>query len=308
MRIVMMATGGVGGYYGARLAAAGEDVRFIARGAHLAALRTNGLKLISANGDFHLQSVQATDDAAIIGSADIVIFAVKQYDTETAAKLIAPLIGDATAVISIQNGMDPQDRLKTIVGHEHVMGGTTYITGAKVISPGIITHTGSIDRLVFGEYDGSLSLRGGRFFDACKRARINADFSANIAKEMWAKFALLSAFSGVSTMLRQAAGPIMGNPDACELLKDAIAETVAVARGKGIDLGDDYVAKHGDFYRNIPPDTKSSMLMDLENGRRLELNWLSGAVAQFGEELGVPTPTHHTIYGALKPAAEGRPV
>jgi CBS domain-containing protein len=140
-----------------------------------------------------------------------------------------------------------------------------------VISPGIITHTGSIDRLVFGEYDGSVSLRGERFLDACKRARIDAHLSTTIAKEMWAKFALLSAFSGVSSMLRKPAGPIVSNPDTRKLLRDAIAETVAVAKGKGIDLGDDYVAKHGDFYSSIPPDTKSSMLMDLENGRRLEL-------------------------------------
>jgi 2-dehydropantoate 2-reductase len=308
MKIVMMATGGVGGYYGARLADAGEDVHFIARGAHLAALRSNGLKLISANGDIRLRSIQATDDPAMIGTAEIVIFAVKQYDTEAAAKLIVPLIADETAVISIQNGMDPQERLKTIVGREHVMGGTTYITGAKVISPGIITHTGSIARLVFGEYDGSASLRGERFLNACKTAGIDALFSTNINKEMWAKFALLSAFSGVSSMLRKAAGSIMSDPDTRKLLKDAIAETVAVAKAKGIDLGDDYVAMHGDFYGSIPPDTKSSMLMDLENGRRIELNWLSGAVAQFGDELDVPTPTHHAIYGALKLAAEGRSV
>jgi 2-dehydropantoate 2-reductase len=308
MKIVMMATGGVGGYYGARLADAGEDVHFIARGAHLAALRANGLKLISANGDIRLRSIQATDDPAMIGTAEIVIFAVKQYDTEAAAKLIVPLIADETAVISIQNGMDPQERLKTIVGREHVMGGTTYITGAKVISPGIITHTGSIARLVFGEYDGSASLRGERFLNACKTAGIDALFSTNINKEMWAKFALLSAFSGVSSMLRKAAGSIMSDPDTRKLLKDAIAETVAVAKAKGIDLGDDYVAMHGDFYGSIPPDTKSSMLMDLENGRRIELNWLSGAVAQFGDELDVPTPTHHAIYGALKLAAEGRSV
>jgi 2-dehydropantoate 2-reductase len=307
MKIVMMATGGVGGYYGARLAAGGHDVYFIARGAHLTALRTNGLKLISANGDLHLPSVRATDEPATVGTADIVIFAVKQYDTETAAKLVVPVIGDETAVISIQNGMDPRESLKSIVGRDHVLGGTTYITGAKVISPGTITHTGTIARLVFGEYDGSVSLRGGRLLDACKAAGIDALYSADIGKEMWAKFALLSAFSGVSSMLRKAAGPIMSDPDTRQLLKDAIAETVAVAKAKGIDLGDDYVARHGDFYGSIPPDTKSSMLMDLENGRRIELNWLSGAVAQFGDELGVPTPTHHAIYGALKPAAEGRP-
>jgi 2-dehydropantoate 2-reductase len=299
MKIVMMATGGVGGYYGAGLAAGGHDVYFIARGAHLAALRTEGLKLISANGDLHLRSVHATDEPATVGTADIVIFAVKQYDTETAARLVVPVIRDETAVISIQNGIDPRERLKSIVGRDHVMGGTTYITGAKVISPGIITHTGAIARLVFGEYDGSVSMRGERFLDACKTAGIDALFSTEIGKEMWAKFALLSAFSGVSSMLRTAAGPVMSDPDARKLLKDAIAETVAVAKAKGIDLGDDYVAKHGDFYGSIPADTKSSMLMDLENGRRIELNWLSGAVAQFGDELGVPTPTHHAICGAL---------
>lgn len=306
MKIVMMATGGVGGYYGARLAAAGEDVRFIARGAHLAALRTHGLKLISANGDLHLQSVRATDDPATIGTANVVIFAVKQYDTGAAAKLIVPLIDHETAVISIQNGIDPQERLKTIIGREHVMGGTTYITGAKVISPGVNTHTGSIARLVFGEYDGTVSLRAKRFLGACKKAGIDAVLSTNIAKEMWAKFALLSAFSGVSSMLRKTAGSIMSDPDSRKLLTNAIAETVAVAKAKEIELGDDYVVKHGDFYGSIPPDTKSSMLMDLENGRPLELNWLSGAVAQFGDEMGVPTPTHHAIYAALKLATEGR--
>lgn len=264
MKIVVMATGGVGGYYGARLAAGGHDVYFIARGAHLAALRSNGLKLISANGDLHLPSVRATDEPATVGTADIVIFAVKQYDTETAAKLVVPVIGEETAVISIQNGMDPRESLKSIVGRDHVLGGTTYITGAKVISPGTITHTGTIARLVFGEYDASVSLRGERFLDACKTAGIDALYSADIGKEMWAKFALLSAFSGVSSMLRKAAGPIMSDPDTRKLLKDAIAETVAVAKAKGIDLGDDYVAKHGDFYGSIPPDTKSSMLMDLK--------------------------------------------
>jgi 2-dehydropantoate 2-reductase len=305
MKIVMMATGGVGGYYGARLAAGGHDVYFIARGAHLAALRTNGLKLISANGDLHLRSVYATDEPATLGTADIVIFAVKQYDTETAARLVVPVIGDETAVISIQNGMDPRERLKSIIGREHVLGGTTYITGAKVISPGIIKHTGTIARLVFGEYDRSVSVRGERFLNACETIGIDALFSTDICKEMWAKFALLSAFSGVSSMLRKAAGPIMSDPDSRKLLKDAIAETVAVAKAKGIDLGEDYVAKHGDFYGSIPPDTKSSMLMDLENGRRIELNWLSGAVAQFGDELGVATPTHHAIYGALSQSEIG---
>jgi 2-dehydropantoate 2-reductase len=306
MKIVMMATGGVGGYYGARLAAAGEDVHFIARGVHLAAIRSNGLKLTSGNGDLHLRSVSATDDPATLGKADIVIFAVKQYDTETAARLITPLVGDKTAVITVQNGMDPQEPLRTIVGGNHLMGGTTYIIGAKVASPGVITHVGSMERLIFGEFDGSKSERAEQFLAACKKANINGVLTSDIAKDMWAKFALLSAFSGVTSMVRKPVGAITGDSDTRKLLGDAIAETAAVAEAKGIDLGADYLEKHRDFYASVSPDTRSSMQMDLENGRRLELDWLSGAVSRFGDQLGVPTPIHHVIYAALKLHANGR--
>ena len=306
MKIVVMATGGVGGYYGARLAAAGEDVHFIARGAHLAAMRSNGLKLVSANGDLHLRPVSATDDPETIGKADIVLFAVKQYDTEAAARIIRPLVADKTAVLTVQNGVDPQERLQAIVGRDHVMGGTTYIIGAKVAAPGIITHVGTMERLVFGEFDGNKTERAQQFLAACTKAAINGALSLDIAKDIWAKFALLSAFSGVTSMTRQAIGAIMSDPDRRNLLGDAIAETAMVAEAKGINLGGDYVEKHRNFYASVSPETKSSMLMDLESGRRLELEWLSGAVAQLGDQLGVPTPIHHKIYAALKPYAHGR--
>jgi 2-dehydropantoate 2-reductase len=305
MKIVVMAAGGVGGYYGARLAAGGEDVHFTARGAHLAALRANGLKLKSPNGDLHLQPVSATDYPRTVGTPDVVIFAVKQYDTAEAARLIAPLIGKETAVISVQNGMDPQERLCTIVGRDAVMGGTAFITGAAIVSPGVITHTGARARLIFGEYDGSISRRGERFLAACNSAKIDAVLSSDIVKDMWTKFALLTAFSGVTSMMRKPAGEIMRNPDTRKLLVDAIAETAAVAAAKGVGLGGDFVGRHKDYYGSVSPDTKSSMLMDLENHRRLELEWLSGAVARFGEEMGVPTPVHRSIYEALKRHANG---
>jgi 2-dehydropantoate 2-reductase len=305
MKIAMMATGGVGGYFGARLKAAGEDVHFIARGAHLAALRENGLTLKSANGDLHLKPVSATDDPARIGAVDIVLFAVKQYDTATAAKLISPLIGADTGVITLQNGMDREDRLQTILGRDHVMGGAAYITGAGVASPGVISHVGKVARLVFGEFDGTTSARGERFFTACKHAGIDAKLSNDIDKDMWAKFALLSAFSGVSSVLRKPIGAIAGDADTRKLLIDALAETIAVAKAKGIDLGPDYLAQQLDFADRLPPETKSSMQMDLEAGRRLELEWMSGAVARIGDELGVPTPSHHFIYAALKLYADG---
>lgn len=307
MKIAIMATGGVGGYFGARLAAAGEEVRFIARGAHLAALRANGLTLKSANGDLHLEPVAATDDPASIGPVDIVLFAGKQYDTETAAKLIRPLIGAETAVITLQNGMDQKERLAAIVGRDHVMGGAAYILGAEIAAPGIITHVGKVARIAFGECDGRSTARAERFLAACRNAGIDAALSADIAKELWSKFTMLSAFSGVSTMTRKPAGAIMADPDTRKLMTDAMAEAAAVGRAKGIDLGDDYVPRQAVFYAtSVAPDAKASMLLDLENGRRLELEWLSGAVARFGDELNVPTPTHHFLYAALKLHAGGK--
>jgi 2-dehydropantoate 2-reductase len=305
MKIAIMATGGVGGYFGARLAAAGEDVHFIARGQHLAALRANGLVLKSANGDLHLQSVSTTDDPGSIGTVDIVIFAVKQYDTESAAKLIKPAIGADTAAITLQNGMDKDERLRAVLGRGHVMDGAAYIGGARVASPGVITHVGKVARIVFGEADGSRSARGERFLAACKNAGIEATLSSEIANELWAKFALLSAFTGVSSVLRQPVGEIAGDDNTRKLFADAITESVAIAKAKGVDLGDGYLAKQLNFIDTVPPETKSSMQMDLEAGRRLELDWMSGAIARISDELDVPTPIHHFIYAALKLYAGG---
>jgi 2-dehydropantoate 2-reductase len=300
MKIAIMATGGVGGYFGARLAAAGEEVHFIARGAHLAALRANGLTLNSANGDLHLQPVSATDNPAQIGPVDVVLFAVKQYDTETAANAIKPLIGADTAVITLQNGMDQKERLSAIVGRDHVLGGAAYILGAEITAPGIISHVGKVARMVFGELEGQKTARAERFLAACRNAGIDAALSADIAKELWSKFTMLSAFSGVSTVTRKPAGAIMADPDTRTLMIDAMAEAAAVGRAKGIDLGDDFVSRQIAFYGQMALDAKASMLLDLENGRRLELEFLSGAVARIGDELGVPTPAHHFIYAALK--------
>jgi 2-dehydropantoate 2-reductase len=306
MKIAIMATGGVGGYFGARLAAAGQDVHFIARGAHLAALRANGLKLNSANGDLHLQSVSATDNLAAVGPVDIVIFAVKQYDTGTAAKAIKPLIGPATGVISLQNGMDRHDPLRTTLGGDQVMGGVAYITAAEIVSPGVIAHVGPLARMIFGELDGRISARGERFLAACKEAGIDAILSTEMAKEMWGKFALLSAFSGVSSVLRKPIGAIVSDPDTRKLLSDAVAETVAIAKANGADLGADFLGRQVALLDKMLPQTKSSMQIDLEHRRRLELDWLSGAVARLGDKAGVPTPTHHFIYAALKLDANGQ--
>jgi 2-dehydropantoate 2-reductase len=194
-----------------------------------------------------------------------------------------------------------------ILGSGHIMGGAAYITGAEVAAPGVIAHVGKVARIVFGELDGRSSPRAERFLAACKRAGFDAMHSNNIVHELWGKFLMLAAFSGVSSVTRMPAGPIMADPDTRKLLTAAVAETATVARAKGIDLSADYVAQQTDFFAgNVAPDAKASMLLDLENGRRLELDWLSGAVARFGDDLGAPTPVHHVIYAALKLYANGK--
>ena len=180
-----------------------------------------------------------------------------------------------------------------------------YIAGARVASPGVVTHIGKAARIVFGEADGSRSARGEHFLAACKNAGVEATFSTEIAKDLWAKFALLSAWTGVSSVLRQPAGKVAGDDSTRKLFADALTESVAIAKAKRVDLGDDYLAKQRNFVDTVPPETKSSMQMDLERGRRLELDWMSGAVARTGDELGVPTPIHHFIYAALKLYADG---
>jgi 2-dehydropantoate 2-reductase len=305
MRIAVMGTGAVGGYFGGRLAAAGQDVHFIARGRQLEALQANGLKLDSANGDLHLPSVSATDDPSTVGPVDTVLFTVKRYDTEPAAELARVLVGPDTTVITVQNGMDAEDRLRTIFGADRVMEGAAYIANAAVVQPGVISHAGPLARLVFGERDGTRSARAERFLAACVDAGIAAELSERIATELWAKFALLATFSGVSTVTRMPIGPIRGEPVTRTLMVDGLNEAVAVARARGVELGADYVAGQMEMGDQIPGETKASMLIDLERGKRLELEWMSGALTRLGRESGVRTPVHSVIYAALKLHANG---
>jgi len=305
MKIAVMGTGAIGGYFGGRLAASGEEVAFIARGRQLAALRTRGLALKSAIGDLHLPEVRATDDPKTIGPVDLVLFMVKQFDTASAAAMAKPLIGAATTVLTFQNGIDTEDRLRKLLGAERVMEGAAYIANAAVTAPGVIAHAGTLARLVFGEADGKTSARGAAFLAACRKAGIEAELSAQIRTELWAKFALLAAFSGVSALTRQPIGPILAEPLTRDLLFDALREAVAVALAEGVDLGADYIEKRAAFAKLFPPDAKASMLLDLEHGNRLELDWMSGAVARLGAAKGVPTPIHRFIYAALKLHAAG---
>jgi 2-dehydropantoate 2-reductase len=303
VRIAIVGAGGVGGYFGGRLAQAGADVVFIARGAHLQALRTTGLRIESPNGNVHLPSAAATDDPSSAGPADVVLFAVKLYDAETAAQTLPSLLGDDTAVIPLQNGVEGVDIVSRAVGAAHTVGGTVYVS-AVIAEPGLIRHT-AMDSLFFGELDRRRSPRLERFLDVCRAAQFRSTLSDDIHVDIWTKFVRLSVFSGMTAATRSSIGPIVGDPDLLAMLKDAVREATAVAHAKGVAVPDDSADRVEQAYKALPPHAKSSMLEDLERGRRLELPWLSGAVVRIGEEVGVPTPIHRFIAAILKPYVNG---
>lgn len=305
MKIAVMGSGGVGGYFGGRLAQAGCDVAFIARGAHLAAMRESGLVIESRLGEAHLPKVHVTDDPRDIGPVDLVLFSVKLVDTEAAARSIAPLFGPNTGIVSFQNGVRKDDILRRVFGEAAVMGGVGYIATA-VGRPGVIKHTGSMQKLVFGEYDGKRSPRAEALFIACKKAGIDAVLSDDIRREIWEKFVFLVGLSGTTTVIRLPIGPIRENPHARRFLFDIMREAVAVGRTHGVALAEDYADNRLAFCDGLPVDMTSSMHHDLQRGKPLEVMWLAGAVVELGEAAGIPTPANRAVCGALALHAEGR--
>ena len=304
MKIAIMGSGGVGGYFGALLAQSGNDVTFIARGAHLEAMRMNGLRVKSNTGEFTIQPVQATDDPTEIGTVDAVLFSTKLYDTVAAANLIKPIIGPNTFVVTLQNGISSPDMLSEILGSGHVLGGSTYII-SHLHEPGVIEHMGSFKTILFGEIGGQITERAKAFEQVCAEADIDVTLSENIEKIMWEKFIPLSVMSGVASLARSPMGVITGDPELNAVVTEAVAEVVAVGRAKGIDLAEDAEIRTVKRARSAPPETRPSMLVDLERGKPLELPWLSGMVAKMGAETGVPTPVHRMIAAALKPFEGG---
>lgn len=303
MRIAIMGSGGVGGYFGGRLAASGQDVVFIARGAHLAALRTHGLRVESPKGNLSLPPVKATDTPAEIGHADVVLLSVKMYDVEAAAAAIAPLIGPETVVVTLQNGVEAVDMVSRRLGREHVAGGVAYVA-AVITEPGVIKHT-ALERLIFGELDGRRSERLKALQEACLAAGFDAASSEQIDVDLWSKFSRLSVFSGMTTVTRSPVGVLRDDPDLLAMLTAACEETIAVGRARGVPLPAAVMDEIMAMVQGLPHVAKSSMLEDLERGKRLELPWLSGAVVRLGQESGVPTPIHRFITTVLKPFVEG---
>jgi len=306
MRIAIVGAGGVGGGYGAALAHAGADVTFIARGAHLAAMQRDGLRVESQLGNTHLRPTQATDDPATVGPVDVVLFCVKLWDVESAGRHIKPMVGPDTAVIPLQNGIDAPEQLVPILGKEAVMGGVANIS-ATIAEPGLIRQTGTAFRMVFGELDGRRRDRGEAFAAMCRKAGIDGVHSDAILTELWLKFILLATNAGTMAMIRLPLGRIRDDADIVAMMRAGYQETVDVGRARGVTIPGDAVERTLAWNRNAPATLLPSMAVDLMRGNRIELPWLSGKIVALGRELGVPTPTHALMYAALKPYVMGAP-
>lgn len=306
MRIAIMGAGGVGGFYGGRLAQAGHDVTFIARGEHLRAIQTRGLSLVS-DTESATVSAQATDDPASIAPVDVVLFCVKLFDTEDAARAIQPLLTQGGICITLQNGVDGRQRIGAVVGDERVLGGLAYVS-ALIEAPGVIRYNSRAPSIKFGEANGAtgaMSERALRFRDVCRAARIDAEVVADIRAAQWHKFVGLAVNASLNSLTRKPAGVCFHDPDLLALARAGFAEGAAVAKAMGITLPEDIVEQHLQNHQKFPPGMYASMYHDLARGRRLELDSLSGLIVRQGRELGVPTPFHAMAYACLKPYLNG---
>jgi 2-dehydropantoate 2-reductase len=299
VKVAVVGAGGVGGYFGGRLARAGADVHLIARGAHLRALREHGLQVRSVKGDVTLQ-LPATDDPADVGVCDFVLFCVKSYDTESAAAQLSPLIGPDTAVLTLQNGVDNEEKLARLIGPGHIMGGAAFIF-AGIAQPGVIVHTGGPTSLTFGELDGRITERTQRFLDWCHRAGYGAEASANIKAVLWAKLAFICALAGMTAAVRRPIGEIRQVAAAWAGFEQLITEVAAVAEADGSPLPPDAQQRALALGRSVEPSSYSSLHDDLVAGRRMELQALHGFVVQRAAEHAVPVPMTQAIYAILKP-------
>ena len=303
MRIAVMGAGGLGGYFGARLCLGGADVHFIARGRHLQAMRDDGLR-VNGPQPMHVPRVNATDDARSVGPVDLVMLCVKLWDTDAALEQIRPLVGEHTAIISFQNGVLKDQAVRAVYGSGRVMGGVGYVA-TTIEGPGVIRQTGPMQRLLFGEFDGSRSPRGQAFLEACLAGGIQAELSDDILREIWQKFVFLAALSGLTTTIRKPIGPIRENAQTRSLLRDVMREVVAVGRAHGVNLAEDYADVRLKLADDVAYDMTSSMHHDLERGNRLEVRWLAGAVVELGHSKGVSTPLNRAIADILALHAGG---
>jgi 2-dehydropantoate 2-reductase len=306
MKIAFMGAGGIGGVWGARLASVGCDVSFVARGAHLSAIREHGITIENETlGNLHVATVAATDNPATIGIADVVVIAVKLWDTDVAVEAVRPMVGPETAVISLQNGVIKDDILRHSFGPQAVVGGVGYVA-AHIARPGVIKQTGAMQRCVIGEYDGRRSSRVEALHAALLKTGIKAEVSDDIRRTIWEKYVFLVGLSGSTSAMRSTIGPIRENPRTRAFLYELMKETVAVGRADGVNLPENYADERMAFADTLAPDMNSSMHHDLASGNRIELPWLSGGVVDLGAKLGVPTPANRVVCDVLALHVEGR--
>jgi 2-dehydropantoate 2-reductase len=304
MRIAVMGAGGVGGYFGAQFARAGNDVAFIARGRHLAALRERGLTVESAVAPVQSMPVTATDNPGEVAPVDVVMFCVKLWDVEAAAGAVAPLLAAGGVVIPFQNGVESHEILMRALGAERVAGGVAQI-GAVIKAPGVIAHTGTMARLRVGAFPGGPQTKVREFVAAGRSAGIDIDYADDIRRALWEKFVFLAAMSGATALARQPIGVVRADADLRAVLAASMRETVAVAATQGVAFDGAFVDRQMAFVDGLPGEMRSSMLNDLVAGNRLEAPWLAGAVVRMAATAAVPAPVNSTIYAALKPYLGG---
>lgn len=301
MRVAVFGAGAVGGYFGGRLAQAGEDVTFVARGEHLAALRRQGLRVSSVAGDFVVQPARATDDASSVGTVDAVLLGVKAWQVTDAAKALRPMIGRDTIVVPLQNGVEAPDRLREVLGAEHVLGGLCRILG-RVDGPGHIAHFGAEPYVAFGALDGSRSVPAERLLKAFDRAEaVTCEIPADIRVAMWSKFMFIATMSGIGALARAPIGILRSQPETRQLLEQALREVHSVAVGHAIALPPDIVTKTLAFIDGLPAEGTASLQRDLMQGRPSELEAQIGAVVRLGRQAGVEVPLYRLVYHALLP-------
>ena len=305
MRVAVLGSGAVGGYYGAKLARAGHDVTLIARGAHLAAIRERGLEIRSPMlGDFTVRCA-AEEDAQRIGAVDLVLVAIKTYDNESALPLLRPLVGSETTVLPLQNGVDSPSQVAAVAGQARVLGGTTYIATA-LTAPGVIEQTGTHRRIVFGEIYGELpriSERVTAIHEAFAGADIQSEPAGDGRVAIWEKFIFLAPVAGFTGASRLPIGPLWGDPYAHARILDACREIERLARAEGVPVAPDVLQKIEKYLDAIPGTMRSSLLIDLSQGKRIEVEALQGSVVRRAEAAGVPAPIMSTLYAVLKPHA-----
>jgi 2-dehydropantoate 2-reductase len=306
MRIAVIGAGGIGAIYGASLAKAGAEVIFVARGAHVAAMREDGLRIEGDRGETHIRPARATDDIAGIGVVDYVLFCVKLWDVESAGEQIRLIVGPNTAVIPLQNGVDAAERLAAILGPEPVMGGTAFVTGS-IVAPGIVRQTGTYQRMTFGELDGRNSDRGERLRELCAAAGFDGVLSPDVRVPIWEKFILLVPLADLNALTRLPLGKWRADPDLLALFRAALDETIAVGQAEGVRLPPDSADKTLAMMWSMPDHHMTSMGNDLARGNRLELPWFAGKVVELGQRHAIPTPANAFIYTALKLYANGAP-